>query len=237
MSRSLSARILSAQSCSFFVPPRSTRPSSMSKVRRTVSPARPTINHCTLRKAIINANIDSRRIRNVRPAAAWTRSPSCRRTITFAIAGISEDAGTDRRSRHHRLADHHRPSRRHDHRRRDPRPHLHINPRAPGVTVTLNDLHADQRHGSGGGGGIPGERRDAEPQQRDDHRSYAIRATAARSGDHGGVLQMNNCTISGNSRAHGGGSWWRADHHHEQHDHEQHLGLRTSPAAFARSAL
>lgn len=38
----------------------------------------PTINHCTLRKAVINANTDTAPIRNVSPTADWTPSSSCR---------------------------------------------------------------------------------------------------------------------------------------------------------------
>ena len=162
----------------------------------------PSVNHCTLRKAIINANND---------AATY---PQCRAgngidtivfispmTVTFALAGISEEggltgdlditesviidgggsvidgAGLDR------IFD--------------------INPGgAAGVEVTIANVHLRNGSGLGGGGGIQSNNATLHLQ------NVTISGSHAPHGDggaivmaNGGVLNMTNSTISGNDAA------------------------------------
>jgi len=162
----------------------------------------PTINHCTLRKAIINANDD---------AATY---PQCQAgsgadeivfnlpgTITFAYPGIMEDAAVtgDLDITSSLTITGHPDGTVIDAATLDRV--LHINPAgAPGVVVTLNNLTLTGGSGLGGGGGILVNAATLILN------NVTIRNSFADQGDggaiwttNGAVLQMNNCTISGNS--------------------------------------
>ena len=162
----------------------------------------PTINHCTLRKAIINSNNDAATYPQCAAGSGVDTieflSPM---TVTFALAGISDDAGltgdlditqsviingggsTIDAALLDRIFD--------------------INPGgAPGVTVTLNDLYIRNGSGLGGGGGIRSNNATVYLNH------VTISGSHAPEGDGGGILMTNggaltltNCTISGNDAA------------------------------------
>lgn len=160
----------------------------------------PTINHCTLRKAIINANVNSAPYPQCLAGAAGLDTiviPPGLGTITFALAGANEEAGLtgdlditddliiqgngvtidgadlDRIFQVH-----------------------------PGVTVTIYDVHLRNGNGNGGGGGIT-----AVDATLNLH-NVTISSCHGPNGDGGAistadaVLNMTNCTISGNTAAH-----------------------------------
>lgn len=162
----------------------------------------PLINHCTLRKAIINANVDS------------APYPQCQAgsgddsivfnlpgTITFAYPGANEDAGLtgDLDITHSLTITGHPDGTVIDAASLDRV--LHINPAgAPGVVVTLTNLTLTGGSGLGGGGGILVNNATLILN------NVTIKNCFANQGDggaiwltNGGSLQMNNCTISGNS--------------------------------------
>jgi len=162
----------------------------------------PTINHCTLRKAVINANDD---------AATY---PQCQAgsgvdeivfnlpgTVTFALAGGSEENGLtgDLDVRASLTITGHPDGTVIDAASLDRV--FHINPAGtPGVVVTLNNLTLTNGSGLGGGGGILVNNATLILN------NVTIKNSFANQGDggaiwttNGGVLQMNNCTISGNS--------------------------------------
>jgi hypothetical protein len=162
----------------------------------------PTINHCTLRKAVINANHNLAAYPQCLSGVAGldTITIPAGMTITFALAGANENAaltgdlditedliiqgngatvdGADL----DRLFDVH-----------------------PGATVTIYDLHLRNGNGNGGGGGISvvGSTLNLV--------NVTISSCHGPNGDGGaiasnGVLNMTNCTISGNTAAHHAGA-------------------------------
>lgn len=160
----------------------------------------PSINHCTLRKAVINANTNMAAYPQCLSGTAGvdTITIPAGMTITFALAGAGEDAaltgdlditedliiqgngatidGADL----------------------DRIFHVH-----PGVTVTIYDLHLTDGNGNGGGGGI------AVYGSTLNLYNVTISSCHGPNGDGGAiltdnnaVLNMTNCTISGNTAAH-----------------------------------
>lgn len=168
----------------------------------------PTINHCTLRKAIINSNTNT---------AAY---PQCAAgsgvdeivfnfpgAITTAIAGISEDASLtgDYDITESLIITGHPDGTILDGADLDRL--FHINPaNAPGVVVTLRNLHIRNGNGLGSAGGIllSGGTLNLE--------NVTISSCSVNGGDGGailaaaGTLNITNCTISGNTAAHHGGA-------------------------------
>ena len=165
----------------------------------------PTINHCTLRKAVINANNNAASIPQCQAGTLGvdTITIPAGMTITFALAGANEDdaftgdlditddliiqadgagvtidgADLDR-----------------------------IFDIRPGVTVTLQDIHLRNGNGNGGGGGIT-----VASTSTLNLNNVTISSCAGPNGDGGaiassGVLNMTNCTISGNTAAHHAGA-------------------------------
>ena len=164
----------------------------------------PAINHCTLRKAIINANND---------AATY---PQCQAgsgadeivfnfpgAITTALAGINEDDGLtgDYDIKQSLTITGHPDGTILDGADLDRL--FHVNPlNTPGVVVTLRNLHIRNGNGLGSAGGIlmSGGTLNLE--------NVTISSCSVSGGDGGaiaiaaGTVNLNNCTISGNTAAH-----------------------------------
>ncbi len=166
----------------------------------------PTINHCTLRKAIVNANQD---------AAIY---PQCQAgsghdeivfnlpvTITFALAGINEDGGVtgdlditddltiighpDGTTIDGNLLD------------------RIFDVRGVGVEVTITDMHLFNGSGLGGAGAIQLQEATLNLN------NVTINGCTAGAGDGGAIvsangatLNMTNCLVTGNAAAHHGGA-------------------------------
>lgn len=167
----------------------------------------PTINHCTLRKAIINANTDSGPYPQcLAGSGADTITFLFPGTITTAIAGIGEDAGatgdydiTDSLT----IVGHPDGTVINGN---DLDRLFHVNPlNTPGVVVTLRNLHVTNGTGLGSGGCIllGGGTLNLE--------NVTISGCHVNGGDGGailvgsGTLNLVNSTISGNTAAHHGG--------------------------------
>ncbi len=160
----------------------------------------PTINHCTLRKAVINANTNGGGYPQCLAGTLGvdTITIPAGMSITFALAGTMEDAGltgdlditddliiqgngaTIDGADLDRIFDIH-----------------------PGVTVTIYDLTLQNGRGNGAGGGI--QLNDSTLNLH----NVTITSCHAPNGDGGAiltansaVLNMTNCTISGNTAAH-----------------------------------
>ena len=168
----------------------------------------PTINHCTLRKAIINSNTNT---------AAY---PQCAAgsgvdeivfnlpgAVTTTIAGINEDAALtgDYDITESIIITGHPDGTILDGADLDRL--FHINPaNAPGVVVTLRNLHIRNGNGLGSAGGIlmSGGTLILE--------NVTISSCSVNGGDGGAILEsagtmnITNCTISGNTAAHHGGA-------------------------------
>ena len=159
----------------------------------------PAINHCTLRKAIINANNDAATYPQCAAGSGIDTivflSPM---TVTFALAGISENGGltgdlditesviidgggsTIDGAGLDRIFD--------------------INPGSgAGVEVTIRNVHLRNGSGLGGGGGIQSNNATLHLQR------VTISGSHAPQGDgggivmaNGGLLEMTNSTVSGN---------------------------------------
>ena len=162
----------------------------------------PTINHCTLRKAIINANDDAATYPQCQAGSGADEIVfNSNWTITTALAGINEDAGLTG-----------------DYDITSPLTIIghpdgtildgadldrlfHINA-APGVVVTLRNLHIRNGHGHGAAGGIlmSGGTLILE--------NVTISGCSVFQGDGGamvvagGTTSLTNCTISGNTADH-----------------------------------
>jgi len=158
----------------------------------------PTINHCTLRKAVINANTDT---------AAY---PQCRAgngvdtivflspmTVTFALAGANEEAALtgDLDITADVVID--GAGSIIDGAAMDRVFHIHS-----GATVTIKNMWIRNGSGNDGGGGIQVDGGTLNLE------NVTISGSHAPNGDGGairvinsGVLNMTNCTISGNSAA------------------------------------
>lgn len=162
----------------------------------------PTINHCTLRKAVINANTNTAAYPQCASGVAGldTITIPAGMTITFALAGANENAAltgdlditedliiqgngaTIDAADLDRIFDVH-----------------------AGATVTLYDLHLRNGNGNGGGGGITVVGSTLNLY------NVTISSCQGPNGDGGaiasnGVLNMTNCTISGNTAAHHAGA-------------------------------
>jgi len=162
----------------------------------------PTINHCTLRKAVINANHNLAAYPQCLSGVAGldTITIPAGMTITFALAGANEDdaltgdlditedliiqgnGATVDGADLDRIFDVH-----------------------PGATVTIYDLHLRNGNGNGGGGGISVSGSTLNLV------NVTISSCQGPNGDGGaiasnGVLNMTNCTISGNTAAHHAGA-------------------------------
>jgi len=162
----------------------------------------PTINHCTLRKAIINANDDAATYPQCQAGSGLDEIVfNLPGTITFAYPGIMEDAAVtgDLDITSSLTITGHPDGTVIDAASLDRV--LHINPAgAPGVVVTLNNLTLTGGSGLGGGGGILVNAATLILN------NVTIKSSFADQGDggaiwttNGAVLQMNNCTISGNN--------------------------------------
>jgi len=162
----------------------------------------PTINHCTLRKAIINANVDSAPYPQCQAGSGLDEIVfNLPGTITFAYPGIMEDGGVtgDLDITSSLTITGHPDGTVIDAASLDRV--IHINPAgAPGVVVTLNNLTLTGGSGLGGGGGILVNAATLILN------NVTIKNSFADQGDggaiwttNGAVLQMNNCTISGNN--------------------------------------
>jgi len=163
----------------------------------------PDINHCTLRKAVINSNTNLATYPQCQSGDAGvdTITIPAGMTITFALAGANENAAltgdlditedliiegngaTIDAADLDRLFDVH-----------------------AGATVTMYDLHLRNGNGNGGGGGITvisGSTLNLV--------NVTISSCHGPNGDggaiaSGGVLNMTNCTITGNTAAHHSGA-------------------------------
>lgn len=162
----------------------------------------PSINHCTLRKAIINANEDIAGYPQCLAGSGLdTITIPAGMTITFALAGASDDvaltgdlditddliimgngATVDGNDLDRIFQVH------------------------PGVTVTIYDLNIVNGNGNGGGGGI------TVVSSTLNLYNVTISGCNGPNGDGGAisaddvVLNMTNCTISGNTAAHHAGA-------------------------------
>jgi hypothetical protein len=163
----------------------------------------PTINHCTLRKAVINSNTNLATYPQCQSGDAGvdTITIPAGMTITFALAGANENAAltgdlditedliiegngaTIDAADLDRIFDVH-----------------------PGATVTMYDLHLRNGNGNGGGGGIT-----VISGSTLNLHNVTISSCQGPNGDggaiaSGGTLNMTNCTISGNTAAHHAGA-------------------------------
>jgi len=163
------------------------------------------INHCTLRKAIINANTDSGPYPQcLAGSGADTITFLFPGTITTQIAGISEDAGAtgDYDITQSLTIIGHPDGTTIDGADLDRL--FHVNPAAnPGVVVTLRNIRITNGNGLGSAGGIlvSGGTLNLE--------NVTIDGCSVNGGDgsavfvsSGATLNMTNCTISGNTAAH-----------------------------------
>lgn len=168
----------------------------------------PTINHCTLRKAIINAN-DNAATYPQCPAGSGIdeiRIPAF--TITFALAGISEEFGLtgDLDIRESVIITGDAAGTVINGAAMDRI--FHINPAGTaGVVVTMNNLHITNGRGLGGGGGILINNATLHLN------GVTISGCVGSEGDGGAIwttsgstLNLTNCTISGNTAAHHAGA-------------------------------
>jgi Bacterial Ig domain len=161
----------------------------------------PTINHCTLRKAVINANEDSAPYPQCAAGSGLdTITIPAGMTITFALAG-NDDTGhtgdldiTDNLIIMGNGATV-------DGNDLDRIFHVH-----PGITVTIYDLNIVNGNGNGGGGGI------SITASTLNLHNVTISGCSGPNGDGGAisadsvVLSMTNCTVSGNTAAHHAGA-------------------------------
>lgn len=164
----------------------------------------PTINHCTLRKAIINSNTDT-------PAYPQCASGSGLDTIvflspftvTFALAGINEEAALtgDLDITDSVIITGHADGTIIDGADLD-----RIFDAKPGVSVTLNDIHLRNGTGLGAGGAITSSMATLNLNH------VTISGCNVNGGDGGAIyalsstLNVNTSTISGNTAAHHGGA-------------------------------
>jgi len=167
----------------------------------------PTINHCTLRKAVINANLNG----------TLSPYPQCRAglpgldtitfdgpfTITLTLTGAGEDAGLtgDLDITEDLIIDGALPSGRTiiDGNNSDRVFHIH-----PGATVTIRNMWIRNGSGNDGGGGILVDGGTLNLENVTISGCHAPNEDGGAikvqdNGTHTGVLNMRNCTISGNS--------------------------------------
>jgi len=161
----------------------------------------PTINHCTLRKAVINANDDAATYPQCQAGAGLdTITIPAGMTITFALAGvddvalvgdldITDDLIIEGNGATVNGADIDRVF------------HVH-----PGVTLTIRNLNIVDGNGNGGGGGIWTNGATVNLE------NVTIASCNGPNGDGGAILadssilNLTSCTISGNFAAHHAGA-------------------------------
>jgi hypothetical protein len=163
----------------------------------------PTINHCTLRKAVINSNTNLATYPQCQSGTAGvdTVTIPAGMVITFALVGANEDAGLtgDLDITEDMIIEGNGATI--DAADLDRLFHVH-----PGATVTMYDLHLRNGNGNGGGGGIT-----VASGSTLNLVNVTISSCVGPNGDGGaiassGVLNMTNCTISGNTAAHHAGA-------------------------------
>ncbi|MEO8035798.1 MAG: cadherin-like domain-containing protein, partial [Acidobacteriota bacterium] len=155
----------------------------------------PTINHCTLRKAVINSNNDAATYPQCASGSGLDTieflSPM---TVTFALAGAGEEAALTGDLDVTQSLVINGGGSTVDGAALDRVFHIH-----PGITVTINDLHIRNGSGNGGGGGILVDGATLNLN------NVTISASHSPGGDggaiwvrNGGTLNLTSCTISGN---------------------------------------